>query len=148
MYDRFRMTSMTRGNNSRKGNKTKEGGINIPGKKLEINKSGSLKVYYTNSRSICNKIDLLRAVVCTEKIDIIAITESWLDMSGKLFMPEVQLEGYNIFHKDRKDRRGGGVVLYARKSLQCCVNRTIKSDDSTDSLWVDIKEGREKYLLG
>ena len=40
-----------------------------------------LSVYYTNCRSILNKIDLLRELVCVEKFDIIALTETWLDMS-------------------------------------------------------------------
>ena len=122
--------------------------MSISKKSKRVQKSGILKVYYTNSRSIRNKIDLLRAVVCTEEIDIVAITESWLDMSGKLFMSEMQIKGYNMFHKDRRGRKGGGVVLYARETLQCCVNSTMKIDDNTDTIWVDIKEGREKIVLG
>ena len=105
-----------------------------------------MKVYYTNSRSVRNKIDLLRATVCTENIDIIAITESWLDMSEKILLPEIQIQGYNIFHKDRVGRKGGGVVLYARDTLQCCINKSVKTNNNTESIWIDIKEIRENFF--
>ena len=76
-----------------------------------------LSVYYTNCRSILNKIDLLRGLACVEKFDIIALTETWLDMSGKVFNPEVKIDGYTLFYKDRENRRGGGVALYVRDTL-------------------------------
>ena len=34
-----------------------------------------LSVYYTNCRSILNKIDLLRGLTCVEKIDVIALRD-------------------------------------------------------------------------
>ena len=77
----------------------------------------SLSVYYTNCRSILNKIDLLRGMACVEKFDVIALTETWLDMSGKVFDSEVRIDGYELFYKDRGNRRGGGVALYVRDIL-------------------------------
>ena len=92
---------------------------------------------------------MLRSVVSAEEVDIVAITESWLDMSGKLFLPEVQLDGFNIFHKDRSGRKGGGVVLYVKSTLQCCINSSIRvGDDNTESVWVDVTGGRDKIVLG
>ena len=108
----------------------------------------SLSVYYTNCRSILNKIDLLRGMACVEKFDVIALTETWLDMSGKVFDPEVRTEGYTLFYKDRENRRGGGVALYVRDTLQCCTNSKIKTDNKTESLWVDIKQGSESIVMG
>ena len=107
-----------------------------------------LNVYYTNCRSILNKIDLLRGLACVEKFDIIALTETWLDMSGKVFNPEVKIDGYTLLYKDRENRRGGGVALYIRDTLQCCINGKIKTDSKTESLWVDIKEGSQTVVLG
>ena len=107
-----------------------------------------LSVYYTNCRSILNKVDMLRGLACVEKFDIIALTETWLDMSGKVFNPEVKIDGYTLFHKDRENRRGGGVALYVRDTLQCCINSKIKIDNKTESLWVDINEGSQSLGLG
>ena len=53
-----------------------------------------LSVFYTNSRSVINKIDTLRDIACVKELDIIGITESWLDITGKHFLPEVGIDGY------------------------------------------------------
>ena len=107
-----------------------------------------LNVYYTNCRSISNKIDLLRGLACVENFDVIALTETWLDLSGKVFHSEIQIDGYTLFHKDRTGRRGGGVAVYIRDTLQCCVNNSIRLDDKTESIWIDLKEGAHAMLLG
>ncbi len=49
---------------------------------------GGLKVYYTNCRSLRNKIDLLRGKTCVENFDIIAVTETWIDTNSKNFEAE------------------------------------------------------------
>ena len=43
-----------------------------------------------------------------------------------------------FFHKVREGRKGGGVVLYVRNTLNSYVNTTIKTDRNTESLWIDI----------
>ena len=84
-----------------------------------------------------------------EKFDVIAITETWLDMTNKIFTPEVAIEGYRLFHKDRVGRRGGGVALYVRDTLQCSVNNSIRTEEiSSETVWVDLRNGTEKIVLG
>ncbi len=67
---------------------------------------GGLKVCYTNCRSLRNKIDLLRGKACVENFDIIAVTEIWIAINSKNFVSEFKIEGYELFHEDRKGRRG------------------------------------------
>ena len=100
-----------------------------------------MKVYYTNCRSIVNKIDYLRGLTSVEKFDIIALTETWLDMSGKIF-------GLEYFHKDRKGRKERRVAFYVRDTLQCCVNNVIKIDDRVESIWLEVREAARKTVLG
>ena len=64
------------------------------GKEREAHK---LSVFYTNSRSVINKIDTLRGIACVEELDIIGITKTWLDIAGKHFLPEVGINGYTFF---------------------------------------------------
>ena len=45
----------------------------------------AIRVYNTNSRSIGNKMDLLRGLASIEKFDVIAFTETWLDLAVKNF---------------------------------------------------------------
>ena len=107
-----------------------------------------LNVFYTNSRSIISKIDTLRGIACVEELDIIGITETWLDIAGKHFLPEVGIDGYTFYHKDREGRKGGGVALYVRNTLNSSVNTTIKTDGNTESLWIDVIVGGKRFLVG
>ena len=52
-----------------------------------------MKVYYTNC-----KINFLKGLTSVEELHVIALTETWLNMSGKIFSPEVEIEGYKLFH--------------------------------------------------
>ena len=69
-----------------------------------------------NARSIVNKRNELNIMV--EDIDphTIGITDSWAtpDRSDA----ELGMTGYVMFRKDRLGRRGGGVILYIKESIQ------------------------------
>ena len=39
--------------------------------------------------SVINKMETLKSISCTEELDIIGITETWLDIAGKHFVPEM-----------------------------------------------------------
>ncbi len=58
-----------------------------------MERKGDLKVYYTNSRSLRNKIDLLRGRACVEEFDIIALTETWIDTACKNFLSKYKRRG-------------------------------------------------------
>ena len=77
-----------------------------------------------NARSIVNKRNDLNNMV--EDIDphIIGITESWAtpDISDA----ELGMTGYVMFRKDRLGRRGGGVILYIKESIQAYENKIRK----------------------
>ena len=51
-----------------------------------------------------------------------------------------------FFHRDREGRRGGGVALYVRNTLNSYVNTTIRTDRNTESLWIDIIIGWRKVV--
>ncbi|XP_050709044.1 uncharacterized protein LOC126993921 [Eriocheir sinensis] len=125
------------------------------GTKCSNNNSGcrvrqgvGLNVYYTNSRSIRNKTDLLRGKAWVEKFDMIAITESWINTADRHFLPELEIEGYKLFHQDRIGRKGGGVALFIRDNLKCVINNSIKEDSNTESLWVETIGRKEKLVIG
>ena len=70
-----------------------------------------------NARSVRNKILEFKALVATFHYDIVAVTETWLDTERRDFAGEYYLPGYAMFHKDRRGRAGGGVMLYVRSHL-------------------------------
>jgi len=49
------------------------------------------------------------------------------------------MEGYKLFGKDRRGRRGGGVALYVNDQLECMKLRLGMDEEPIKSLWVKIK---------
>ncbi len=68
--------------------------------------SDHIKTCYLNARSIRSFylfIFYLEELAVTEKFDIIAITESWLNTKDRDFLAEYDLPGYSIFSCDREN---------------------------------------------
>ncbi len=69
----------------------------------------TLNVFLTNARSLCSKMDVLRARVLLHNPGVICITESW----GNYHIPDssFHIDGYNLYRCDREVGRGGGVLI-------------------------------------
>ena len=52
----------------------------------------------------------------------------------------VALDGYRLFRRDRQGRRGEGVALYIKKTLQSEELSLKNSHEQVESLWVRIGE--------
>lgn len=66
-----------------------------------------------NTRSIVNKPTLLQSLVCSKKLDILCITESWL--SSSIRDCEIAPHGYNVFRRDRNSHGGGVLIAVSEK---------------------------------
>ena len=73
---------------------------------------------------------------------MVAITESWIKTSNRDFEGEFTVPGYQLFHKDRPDREGGGVMLYVKDTIKS-TNSNVISDH--ELLGVDLEIGPAKY---
>lgn len=95
-----------------------------------------LRVFYTKRRSLRNKTDVLSMGFLTsaEKLNIKAITESWMALGGKHFSLQFELKRYYIFHVDRLEKRGGGVALYAKDTVTSYINTSTKTDGNVESI--------------
>ena len=69
-----------------------------------------------NARSIVNKKNELNIMVEDTDSHIIGITESWANTD--ITDAELGLTGYVVFRRDRIERRGGGVIIYVKESIQ------------------------------
>ena len=54
----------------------------------------------------------------------------------------------HFFHRDREGRRGAGIALYVRNTLNSYVNITIRRERNTESLWIYIIIRRKKFVVG
>ncbi|KAK4806437.1 hypothetical protein QYF61_013930 [Mycteria americana] len=100
----------------------------------EARTTPQLKCLYTNARSMGNKQEELEAIVRQENYDMVAITETWWDDSHNW---SAAMDGYKLFRRDRRGRRGGGVALYVRESLDSL--ELNDGDDRVECLWVRIR---------
>jgi hypothetical protein len=76
-----------------------------------------LTMSYVNAQSISNLSHLLtvKNLLYNKCIDLFFITETWLnDMDSDDYL---KIEGYNIIRKDRVGKRGGGVCIYIKQTL-------------------------------
>ena len=45
-------------------------------------------------------------------------------------------------------KKRGGVAVYIKDSIKCSIITGIKSKPNTETLWVDIKDGKDSLVLG
>ncbi|KAK4827179.1 hypothetical protein QYF61_015141 [Mycteria americana] len=100
----------------------------------ETRTTAQLKCLYTNARSMGNKQEELEAIVHQENYDMVAIMETWWDDSHNW---SAAMDGYKLFRRDRRGRRGGGVALYVRECLDSL--ELDDGDDRVECLWVRIR---------
>lgn len=71
---------------------------------------------HLNIRSLVNKIELVRQILLNRKIDCFCISETWLN--DLITDDLIQVDGYNLWRKDRLSR-GGGICCYVNEMLDC-----------------------------
>ena len=80
-----------------------------------------------NARSLVNKIPELHCLLynCSLKIDVLFVTESWLNnsVSDGILDPR---NHYSIYRHDRPNLRGGGVCVFVKRGLR--INQLSTSD--------------------
>jgi len=77
--------------------------------------TAQMKCLCTNACSMGNKQEELESTVLLANYDLIALTEIWWDEYHDW---SVAIDGYRRFRRDRWEKRGGGISLYFRKSIQ------------------------------
>ncbi|CAB4038401.1 Hypothetical predicted protein, partial [Paramuricea clavata] len=92
-----------------------------------------------NVRSIINKIDELQLVAQINQVEVICITESWLNTSVVDSM--ISLSNFIQFRNDRTYSCGGGVSIYIKEEIYC---RRLEhfEDSAIESLWLLLRPKR------
>lgn len=87
-----------------------------------------LIIAHINIRGIRNKLPLLEDLLFKNKIDILCVNETLLKENMKFKVP-----GYNVFRKDKKTKRGGGVLILTKNNITSC-KLEIESDSNKEDL--------------
>ena len=102
-----------------------------------------LKCRSLNARSIVNKTLDLNALLYAEKLDILAITETFL--SPDIFDHEIVHNSlYSVFRRDR-NRHGGGVMLLVKNTLSATRRQDLETD--CEILWVELRIRNRNFLV-
>ena len=81
--------------------------------------SGNLRVGHINPWSCVNKTELILSTIDEQRLDVLAITESYIkDDHPTTIKNDPAPRGFGITHVTRKAKKGGGVAIIARDSLQ------------------------------
>ena len=100
-----------------------------------------IKCVCLNARSIINKKNELELDIMVDEIKphIIGITESWAN--NDITDDEMGLEGYVMFRKYRMGRRGGGVLLYIKKTIPAYEVQLHEEADCNEAIWCQLVTG-------
>jgi ribonuclease P/MRP protein subunit RPP40 len=126
---------------------------NLPGKitrQIQSKKfNNHLNIIYFNARSLRNKMEELRILVCQCTPDIIGVVETWLTEEN--FDGEISITNYNFIRKDRINEyksKGGGLVIYFKQDIPF-VNITTNCNMNVEHLWVKVPfKGCKPITLG
>ena len=114
--------------------------------KIQKKHEKMIKFIYTNIRSIKTKFDEFKTLVNTENPDIIGLTETWLNCNKNEFESEFNLEGYTMLNKDRKNKKGGGVLFYIKDYLKPTCLDLQGNNDKTETIWAHLRGANNKRI--
>ena len=120
----------------------------------ELQHVKGLKIIHMNIRSLLPKIDQIRTLLINSKIDIIILSETWLNASIDSQM--VNIPGYSLIRHDRsfgsksKTKRGGGLSIYMNEALSSdlkILKDLNSSNKNLESLWLKIQRKQAKNII-
>lgn len=106
-----------------------------------------LTIEHINAQSLLSQIDEIELLIKNRNIDILCISETWLDEGIKDSF--VQISDFNVYRCDY-GRRGGGVCIYVRNDLK--VNRIEVNIDrivGVEDVWITIQRKKlPSFIVG
>ncbi len=107
--------------------------------------SKGFTIAHLNIRSLRGKVDHLRILLNQNNIDVLCLTETWLNDS--VCDNEVFIDGYNLCRLDRIfDMEHGGILCYVKDGIVFKERCDLHNDD-IEALWIEITLPHTKPLL-
>lgn len=94
-----------------------------------------LSICHLNAQSLRNKTDELRYIFEESNVDVICISETWLDNTVSDSM--VSICGYKVFRSDRATH-AGGVCIYVKTKMKCHVVAMSSNECAIEFIYVEI----------
>ena len=103
----------------------------------------SVRCQLLNARSVVNKRHDLEALLISRKLDVLAVTETFL--SDVILDSELVNDDFVVFRQDR-DRHGGGVMLIFNNDIPATRRQDLETD--CEVLWVELSLSSTIVLVG
>ena len=110
-------------------------------------KFNRLKLFHLNAQSLKNRDHLIQIRVIAQNVDILAISESWLNSS--ISNAEIEIQDYEKYRLDRKCTKSRGVCIYVRNKFKTKMLKdlTYISSSGFHQVWVQIQVKNTNHLL-
>ena len=92
------------------------------------------------------KVDEFKILLLEEDYDIVFVTESWTQ--AHIGDAEINVEGSDLFRKDRKTSRGGGCIIYTKKHLKITLIEDLTFNFGSESVWCMCKTCDYELAIG
>ena len=105
-----------------------------------------LTIEHLNAQSILAHIEEIELLLIERKIDILCVSETWLDASIKDSF--IHILDFNVYRCDHG--RGGGTLIYVRNDLK--VNRIFvdaEKADGIEDIWISVQHKKlPSFIIG
>ena len=89
--------------------------------------------------SLVPKIDEVRPYVINANAGVAVLTVAWL--KSTILDSVIDIPGLRIIRKDRIERIDGGVCVYIKKQMKCCILPELESSQF-EVLWIKLQPRR------
>lgn len=107
----------------------------------------SIKCALVNIQSVRNKTFNLRDLIDDERLDILAITETWFSDSDLAVISEMTPDTHMLLHTTRQNARGGGVGVFISKAFKKIRKCTLDRQESYEVLQVECEVNGNRITL-
>ena len=91
--------------------------------------------------------DEFQVMLYQHPFDIITLPETWQRNDTDL-LQYVKIPGYSFFHKNRVERRGGGVGMYIKDAIKHKERQDLsKLDETMEHMWIRVSKEKQKQKL-
>ena len=110
--------------------------------------NNDLVVIQLNIRGLSSKrnqlLDLINNAIQSKDPDLILLSETWLSP----YSPNFEVPGYDFYHLDRQNRKGGGVGILSSVKLRCKLRKDLISTlDESECITIDIAKRNGEHCL-
>ena len=100
-----------------------------------------------NIQSVGNKTCEIRDYINENKLDILVLTETWLNNLDRAKIKEMTPDTHTFLHVPREDRRGGGVGIFISNSLTKIKKEKVPKTDSFELMQASCMHNGKRLIF-